>query len=414
MPKSNLELSVEVYKALTNPSIERGRISGELPAESFKNYISELDTEKLLISKDESKNSVTFRALSSKSEFFASSMEDLLKGDSRKKEIPCHFYIAGQENIYGSDSKDPPAEIQGYLDAVELFNALKSIADHGKDLDSKSLIFFHKEKASITIDYTEHDLAPLPMLANFKNKFILDDIHKEQKETIIKAVLLELSKEFDHPLSLGHIIKHFEEFYRRVSSGYQLYVSEFSFQKVKGEVEKSKFEFITKINKVFSEIQNQLLTVPAALIIAGSQFETSNHVTLKNSIILGGALAFTAFMLLLITNQRNTLKSLIGEIDNEWELIKKKHGAIKLQFNEQYKTLETRYKYQYSLLELVSLIVIFACFTTILLFSYFTDHESTPVETAIALGFILIAYIALRIGTLYKIIIHDRFEDKDP
>ena len=163
-----------------------------------------------------------------------------------------------------------------------------------------------------------------------------------------------------------------------------------------------KIHFITKINKVFSDIQNQLLTVPAALIIAGSQFESSDHVTLKNFLILSGALAFTIFMLLLIMNQRNTLQSIYNEIDNEWGLIKKKHNAIKEQFETQYKSLETRYKHQYLLLEVVALIVIMACMATALLFNYNSASQGVSVELAMLLGFFLIMYMASRAYTVFS------------
>ncbi|MFK9080221.1 hypothetical protein [Pseudomonas neuropathica] len=412
MPKTKLELSVDVYRSLINPTIVRGRVSGELPAETFQQYIDELETAKLLLESDKNKRTLTFSALSSNSgEFFAASMEDFLRADSRKKKTPSHFYIVGEDQIYTATSEQAPLHIKGYLDAVALYEIFKDVADHGKEPDSNILIFFHKEKVELTIDYASENLQPLPKLAEFKAKFIDDDIHTDQKKTIIKAVLQELSKEFDEKLKISHIIERFDEFFRRTSSGYQLYVSEFSFQKVKAEVEKSKFEFITKMNKVFSDIQNQLLTVPAALIIAGSQFEKADHITLKNIIILVGVLAFTIFMILLIINQRNTLKSLISEIDNEWSLIKNKHQTIKIQFNEQYEALASRYKYQYSLLELVCFIVVLACMTTILLFRYYSDNATTPIETAVTLGFFLAAYIIWRGAVLFNVLFYNRLED---
>ncbi|WP_017907040.1 hypothetical protein, partial [Pseudomonas asplenii] len=217
--------------------------------------------------------------------------------------------------------------------------------------------------------------------------------------TIIKSVLLEFHNEFDKKLSTGLIAEKFEEFYRRVSSSYQLYVSEFSFQKIKAEVEKSKFEFITRINKVFSDIQNQLLVVPASLILVGSQYETSNSMTLKNLIIFCGAIAFAAFMMLLILNQRNTLLSILNEINNELQLIKQKHSSVKLQFDDQYKLLETRFLYQYILLEIVSLIVALALAAASALFFYFSNNKEIPIEICLVIAFALFVYAFVRIAS---------------
>jgi hypothetical protein len=411
MLMSKLAISAEVYKRLIKPEILRGKIQGELPSAKFKESQAALQQAGLLLEEDENRNMVCFTAPSSNSgEFFAASLEDLLAASTRRKQVPSHFFIAGEEQIYTPKTQGAPGKIQGYLDAVSFYNILKDIADHGKGIDSDLLVFFHKEKVEIDIAYSEEDLQPLPGLKKFKEKFIDDEIHKEQKQTIVKAILLEFYKEFDSDLKLSRLIERFEEFARRVSSSYQLYVSEFSFQKVKAEIEKSKFEFITKINKVFSDIQNQLLTVPAALFIAGSQFESANTATLKNVIIFVGVAVFTAFMILLILNQKNTLKSIIHEIDNEWNLIKKKHESIKAQFNEQYSALITRYKYQYILLEVVCFISLLAFSATSLLFLYNSDNKTIPVQSAMTMGFGLIAYLCWRSVSTWNTLFFVRVE----
>lgn len=405
MPKSKLELSVEVFRGLAGRSIARGRISGTARAEDFPRFVAELGEAELLVSSRELDCAITFVAPSAQDEFFAASIPDLIAGGSRKKKSPSTFFVADLNYLHDPECADKPEQIRAYLDTICLVEILSKIADHGTEPASTKLVFFHKEKVEVLLDYTADSLSQIPELPKFRDKFIDDDIHSEQKKTIIKSVLLELSKEFEgQPITIELIIGKFEEFSRRVSSGYQLYVSEFSFQKVKAEVEKSKFEFIARINKVFSEIQNQLLAVPAALIIAGSQFETAKNFTLKNSLILGGALAFTLFMILLIVNQRNTLRSIFNEIGNEWSLIKKKHGAIKAQFNDQYRALETRYKYQCVLLEVVALIVISACFATTALFIYYSSSKELSIEAVMTLGFFWIIYIAWRFIAIFPVV----------
>jgi hypothetical protein len=331
---------VTIYRKLTNRSMVRGRASGVASNEDFAEIVRALESDDVLIESDATRKTVSFRAVSTAAEYFAASMEDLLTGSSRKRKAPTCFYVADLDFLYSGKLAECTPPIKSYLEYTCLVSLLEKISDHHGD--ATKLIFFYKEKFEIHIDYSAEHLAPIERLEEFRRKFIEDDIHAEQKITIIKSVLLELNSEFDKKLSIGLIAEKFEEFYRRVSSSYQLYVSEFSFQKIKSEVEKSKFEFITRINKVFSDIQNQLLVVPASLILAGSQYEVSSSITLKNSIIAGGAVAFAVFMLLLILNQKNTLLSILNEINNELQLIKQKHAAVKLQFDEQYALLESR------------------------------------------------------------------------
>ncbi|TRU31995.1 MAG: hypothetical protein EWV78_19190 [Microcystis aeruginosa Ma_MB_F_20061100_S20D] len=397
MPKSRLESSVEAFRSLTNREIERGRVSGTAAGSEFSRIVLDLENAELLISSNSALGNIVFAAPSAANEYFAKSLSDLLAGVTRRKKCPAEFYIAELDYFYRPNDTERPEAIQAYLDTVSLVESLSKLAEHGTESSSTKLIFFHKEKIELKLDYDALKIRSLPGLRDFSDRYMNDEIHADQKKTIIKSVLLEFSKEFEgRDLDVGLINDKFEELSRRVSSGYQLYVSEFSFQKIKAEIEKSKFEFISKINKVFSDIQNQLLTVPAALIIAGSQFEPAEHVTLKNCLILAGVLAFTVFMLLLIVNQRNTLQSIYSEIDNEWGLIKKKHNAIKEQFDKQYLSLERRYRYQYLMLEVVAFIVVSACAAAVLLFGYNSANQQLSVELAMFLGFALVIYIFIR------------------
>lgn len=401
---------VSIYRKLTNRSMARGRVSGVASNEDFAEIVRALESNDALIESDATRKTVTFRVVSTAAEYFAASMEDLLTGSSRKRKAPTSFYVADLDFLYSGELAECPPAIKSYLEYTCLVSLLEKISDHHGD--ATKLIFFHKEKFEIHINYSAEHLAPIERLEEFKRKFIEDDIHAEQKKTIIKSVLLELNSEFDKKLSIGLIAEKFEEFYRRVSSSYQLYVSEFSFQKIKSEVEKSKFEFITRINKVFSDIQNQLLVVPASLILVGSQYEVSSSITLKNLIIAGGAVAFAIFMMLLIINQKNTLLSILNEINNELQLIKQKHAAVKLQFDEQYALLESRFLYQYILLELVALIVVCALAAAIALLFYFSNNKEVPVELCWLIGFVLCIYLFVRglftIQLFLKNPLHDR------
>lgn len=392
-----LDSLVSIYRKLDQREMSRGRVSGVASDQDFEEVVSSLEKHDVLIANDSNTKSVTFKAISTATEYFSASMSDLLTAPSRKRKAPTTFYVADIDFLYNNEVKECPTPVKSYLEYTSLVSLFEKISDHQGDISK--LIFFHKEKIDLQINYSVEHLSPISRLDEFREKFIEDDIHSEQKKTIIKSVLLELHNEFGKKLSIGLIAEKFEEFYRRVSSSYQLYVSEFSFQKIKAEVEKSKFEFITRINKVFSDIQNQLLVVPASLILAGSQYETSSSTTLKNLIIFCGAVAFAIFMMLLILNQRNTLLSILNEINNELQLIKQKHSSVKIQFDDQYNFLETRFLYQYVLLEIVSLIVALSLAAATALFFYFSNNKEIPVETCLVISFALCVYVFVRVAS---------------
>ncbi|WP_311945184.1 hypothetical protein [Halomonas piscis] len=150
-------------------------------------------------------------------------------------------------------------------------------------------------------------------------------------------------------------------------------MSEFSFENIKSQVERDKLEFTTRLNKVFSDIQNQLLAVPAALLLVGSQMEKADPIgwSLKNVVIWLGAVVFAVLMELLIRNQRNTLQAVKNEMDLQKIIFKDHHRAIYHKFQDVYVELGQRFRHQRNLLWFIRCLVGAALgFTTSMLAVY--------------------------------------------
>ena len=398
LPTTKLELAIAVYKKLRGPTYEFGRITGFLHADVFQVMVEELEKHELLERHEAASGLVVFQPPSEINCFFAFSLEDLLSGNQRRQSVPDKFYIADQDYLYEGDASAAPSDIKGYVAAVTLVKVFAPpFSDHIVTKGNPKVIFFHGERFELALSYSESDLCRLSGVDEFVKGFINSDAHVEQKKTIVKSVLLEMSKEIpSNNLYLGFVMARFEEFVRRVSSSYQLYVSEFSFQKVKAEVEKSKFEALAKINKVFSDIQNQLLAVPAALIVVCGQMDALNTLPLKNLFILLGSFVFTVFMFFLILNQKNTLRTIFSEIKAEWNLIKGNHKAVKVKFDEPYKLLRKRYRYQYVMLEVVAFLVLLSFFITLGVYFYY-DEGGVILGGAVAWSSIfLVCYVVFR------------------
>jgi hypothetical protein len=223
----------------------------------------------------------------------------------------------------------------------------------------KILIFLNKTKVEITSEYGKDDLQDLAGLQDFEKDFSLSDTHKEQKQTIIKTALLELF-EGKNRLKFSELLAKFSEFIEKVRANYELYVAEFSFQKVKAEVEKEKLEAIVKLNKVFSDIQSQLLAVPAALILIGGQMQNKGYWEFKNIVIWFGALVFVVFMDLLVRNQYHTLDAVNSEIQQQRKQIETKYYAVAERFKDIYDDINARYEHQKLVIRAVDALVGFS------------------------------------------------------
>lgn len=304
------------------------------------------------------------------------SMEEFLLAPARRVTAPKDFYIEELSYRHSRDGAAPPQAVAAYLHAVRLFSLLAQVADDKRQVGSVvTLVFLNQQKLEITADYQLADLGSLSSLDTFEQEYIASPTHQQQKHTIFRSALFGMFSS-SREVALADLINRFPELVEHVESSYQLYVSEFSFQKIKAEVEREKLEFTAKLNKVFSDIQNQLLAVPAALILVGGQMEAGLAWSVKNLLVWFGAVVFSILMNLLIRNQHHTLNAVKLEIDQQWQLIQGKHRQVAQQFRTSYTQLYARYNHQRILLGTVSALVAVAlAFATGLLLWYSVPNK---------------------------------------
>ena len=99
-----------------------------------------------------------------------------------------------------------------------------------------------------------------------------------------------------------------------MQNSYNLFVSEFSFEKFKCEAEEKRLEYTLKLNKTLSDVQNQLITIPLSLLVLGSQIVFGSPTDLKNWILLISMLFFSIIMWIVTTNQKSSISAILTEI----------------------------------------------------------------------------------------------------
>jgi hypothetical protein len=271
-----LTLSVLIYRGLIDKSNNGREISGTLPVGWEAGLIvDQLEEQQFIIDEPDAERRIRFSPSGHRDNFFAFSWPEFLSSNSRQNDAPSRFYLANTDYLHEGIVDEAPDDIRCYLDTCQLIKFLTAISDHAHDSAGiRRLVFLGKEKLELPIEYTFEDLKPLEGLSEFVSEFT-SDIHTDQKRTIARTVLSEMFA--DEPPSFSRLLDRFVDFRARCIAGYQLYVSEFSFQKIKSEVEKEKLEFTLKLNKIFSDIQSQLLVIPIALILAVFNEKSYDH-----------------------------------------------------------------------------------------------------------------------------------------
>lgn len=319
------------------------------------------------------------------SDFFIN-LDELLIPPERRRSPPGVFYLLDESRLYRSSYENPSDKVNNYLAATKLMGLLFSIVDlEGGSGSEKTLIFLGKEKLEISMKYSISDLAHNINLAELESTYLNTENHKEQKKTIIRTVLFEMFSGRE-TVPFSDILNQFDEFMKKIHASYQLYVSEFSFEKVKEQIEKEKLDATMKLNKIFSDIQNQLLAVPAAVILAGGQMTQGESWNEKNISVWLGVVVLAIFMTMLIRNQRNTLQAVQKEIDQQWLQIEGKYHSVASRFYKSYEQLGDRYRQQEWLLKIVSSLVSLSLLVTTLLLLHYSVELPLLIKS-LALGF---------------------------
>lgn len=238
-------------------------------------------------------------------------LQELIDGP-RRRSVPSLFTVRDLGYTHGRDKEVPPL-VQHYVDAVQLWKCMASFSDHERD-GGTHLLFIKSfdSKLWLTADYTATDLQPLPKLNDFTKQYFEDEHHKDQKRNIVRAALLETFKN-KASVRFAELLSSFVDFADRVRSSYTLYTQDFSFEKLLSEVDKQNREDTLRLNKTFSDIQNQLLALPAALLAAGAAIKENSWST--NLPVLLGVGIFMWVIRQLVANQQSSIDAIAGEIE---------------------------------------------------------------------------------------------------
>lgn len=287
-------------------------------------------------------------------------------------------YIYTPTDFHRIDDSVASSVVKNYLKSVSLYNLLKTQADHSSRnaTNDETIYFLGSKKISIINNLTVNEKTSLNNLSAFEINYINSNIHKDAIKNIITDSLNSFY--IDKEVSFNQICSDFDLIYDVIKNNYDVYISQFTFEKIKKEVEKFRTESITRINKAFSDIQMQIIAIPASLIVVASNLKTGSSFSfITNTIILLGALFFTIAVFIMCENQNDTLDNIKHEIDaQEKEFTKDPLFKDKSEINSNFNVMKTRFRKQKSNLKLVKR-SIYASIIIMFLTYFYTHVDNT-------------------------------------
>jgi len=238
-------------------------------------------------------------------------IQQLLGVAANRSHIPARFTVrdSGFSHPAVTITAAVPKPIAQYMDAVRLLSILDKLAD----VRNGGLLFVASHEAQLTIlpEFDRGDLCPLPSLPRFAVEFSNEESHVDQKRSIIRTTLIEQFRP-RRSVTMADVLAKFEAIATDARHSLAMYMAEFSVAKVRGEVERQNLDDTISLNKTLADIQNQLLALPAAILLAGATIKGGE--TLRNYAVLFGVIVFTIFIWILASNQRHSIDAINSQI----------------------------------------------------------------------------------------------------
>lgn len=278
----------------------------------------------------------------------ARDMDDLLSEPENRIRTKSRFLVLETKES-SDDALDEKTEVGRYRLVVNLVQSLKDVAGF-LDAHEQNLVFISSGRFDLPVIFSAADLEKMNVdevraLINL----IPSDTHKKQCAAILGTAIVDLVRAQPAASRFAYVLSHAKELRAAYEQGYRMYAAGFSYEKLKDTVEAARVEYVGKIHKVLSDIQNQLLGIPVATIVVATQMKEAKGFKTEffvNSAVLLGCGVFVALTLLLIWNQMQTLSVLKGEISRQKRQMEREYAAVAGMLAETFDSLDARARTQ--------------------------------------------------------------------
>ncbi|GAA0455220.1 hypothetical protein [Sphingomonas molluscorum] len=292
-------------------------------------------------------------------------------------EEPLAYYVIDAGFARGDAS--PPGDLVRYRVLLGVIAVLRNAATYVGELQ-RELVFIGNEKIEVPIAFTTSDLPAFLIEQAERLRRIFDDpLHADEKTGLLADAVIEIAAGQRRQARFTHLITNLDRICDEVERGYRLFVSSFSYSKIRKEIETAKLEYIGKIHKTIVDIQGQLLGIPVATIVVASQLKRSEHcdaVFWTNSAVLLGAWIFVVLLGIAIKNQWHTLAVIGTEIDGQRERLSSDHAAVRDDFIDVFDDLEHRIGWHRKALIVVSVAALVGAILATMAFLLLTARGS--------------------------------------
>lgn len=275
----------------------------------------------------------------------AFNVTDFLEAPTVQQQEPANYFIF-ENQIKKSNAHLNPT-IATYRIAMRFIGLLRDCATIADDT-RRELVFVGSIKRFISTQFKADDIRNLDATStqNLLHSFE-EQHHRDSKLTILQEEVLNLLGSSGKATSISIILRNMDVLLEKVQKGYKLYVSEFSYSRIRKELETAKLEFVSKIHATIVGIQGQVLGIPISTIVVASQLKRATDCGSQfwmNVSVVFGAWVFLWLLRIAVNNQFATLNDLVDDITVQRKRLQDDYALVSDQFDDIYEKLLSRAK----------------------------------------------------------------------
>jgi hypothetical protein len=271
------------------------------------------------------------------------------------------FYIFDLDYHHSLSEKNK--KITNFLKIQSIISFLKKLSTYEKETKGLLELFFNKPDkiCSIIIDYNEDNIADLSLIKSITD-LNLHVFETSDKETRIKLFTNEMmnllsSKDFQ----FRTVLKNWDLINGSYRNSFQIYLSEFSFEKIKTSSQEYFHELTDRIYSTINKFSAYILAIPVAYILILRFFDFDGENFAKDSfLVVIGLLYFIVIWFVLLNNLSKAFETIENDISKFIKRIRNEENLTEItdSLENQKTKLIPNQKRKIMLVRIVSIIIL--------------------------------------------------------
>lgn len=271
------------------------------------------------------------------------------------------FYIFDLD--YHHSLSEENRKITNFLKIQSIISFLKKLSTYEKETKGLLELFFNKPDkiCSIIIDYNENEIANLSLIKSITdlNKHVFETSDKETRIRLFTNEMMNLlsSKDFQFKT----VLKNWDLISGSYRNSFQIYLSEFSFEKIKTSSQEYFHELTDRIYSTINKFSAYILAIPVAYILILRFFDFDGENFAKDSfLVVIGLLYFIVIWFVLLNNLSKAFETIENDISKFIKRIRNEENLTEIteSLENQKTKLIPNQKRKIMLVRIVSIIIL--------------------------------------------------------